>query len=44
MRDLAGGKPIGLKLCVGHPWEFFAIAKAFKATGTTAGACGGDLL
>ena len=35
MRDLAGGKPIGLKLCVGHPWEFFAMAKAFKATGIT---------
>jgi glutamate synthase domain-containing protein 2 len=35
MRDLAGGKPIGLKLCVGHPWEFFAMAKAFKSTGIT---------
>ena len=35
MRALARGKPIGLKLCVGHPWEFFAMAKAFKATGIT---------
>ncbi len=28
LRRLSGGKPVGLKLCVGHPWEFFAIAKA----------------
>lgn len=35
LRDLSGGKPIGLKLCVGHPWEFFAMAKAFHATGIT---------
>ena len=35
MRGLAGGKPVGLKLCVGHPWEFFAMAKAFLETGVT---------
>ncbi|MBU3030083.1 FMN-binding glutamate synthase family protein [Paracoccus marinaquae] len=33
LRDLAGGKPVGLKMCVGHPWEWFALAKAFHATG-----------
>jgi len=35
LRELAGGKPVGIKLCVGHPWEFFAMAKAFHATGIT---------
>jgi len=35
LRDLARGKPVGIKLCVGHPWEFFAMAKAFEATGIT---------
>lgn len=33
MRDLSGGKPTGFKICVGHPWEFFAIAKAMLETG-----------
>lgn len=33
LRDLSGGKPIGIKLCVGHPWEWFALAKAFAQTG-----------
>ena len=28
LRDLSSGKPVGIKLCVGHPWEWFAIAKA----------------
>ncbi|MDN6296392.1 MAG: glutamate synthase-related protein [Halomonas sp.] len=27
MRELSGGKPIGLKLCVGPPHEVFAIMK-----------------
>jgi len=35
MRELSGGKPVGIKLCVGHPWEFFAMAKAFLETGVT---------
>ena len=35
LRRLSGGKPTGFKLCVGHPWEFFAIAKAMVATGIT---------
>ncbi|MEY4284611.1 MAG: Glutamate synthase large chain [Pseudomonadota bacterium] len=28
LRQLSGGKPVGFKLCIGHPWEWFAIAKA----------------
>ena len=33
LRDLSGGKPVGIKLCVGFPHEVFAIAKAMLATG-----------
>ncbi|MFV0384461.1 FMN-binding glutamate synthase family protein [Paracoccus sp. (in: a-proteobacteria)] len=33
LRQLSDGKPIGVKLCVGHPWEWFAMAKAFHQTG-----------
>ncbi len=33
MRDLSGGKPVGLKLCVGQPHEVFAIMKAMLKTG-----------
>ncbi|VBV86653.1 glutamate synthase domain-containing protein [Burkholderia pseudomallei] len=33
LRELSGGKPTGFKLCVGHPWEFFGIAKAMLETG-----------
>ena len=28
LRDLSDGKPVGFKLCVGHPHEFMAIVKA----------------
>ena len=28
LRELSGGKPVGFKLCIGHPWEWFAIVKA----------------
>jgi glutamate synthase domain-containing protein 2 len=35
LRDLSGGKPVGIKLCVGHAWEWFAIAKAMLDTGVT---------
>ncbi len=35
LRDLSGGKPTGIKLCVGHPWEVFAICKAMVETGIT---------
>lgn len=34
LRELSGGKPIGIKLAIGHPWEWFAIVKAMIATGT----------
>ncbi|MGA1168586.1 MAG: glutamate synthase-related protein, partial [Burkholderiaceae bacterium] len=33
LRELSGGKPVGIKLCVGHPWEFLSIAKAMLETG-----------
>jgi len=33
LRDLSGDKPVGFKLCLGHPWEWFAICKAMLATG-----------
>ena len=32
LRDLSGGKPVGIKLCIGHPWEFAAIVKAMVET------------
>ena len=35
LRKLSGGKPTGFKLCIGHPWEWFAIVKAMLATGIT---------
>lgn len=33
LRDLSGGKPIGIKLCVGNKSEFLAICKAMHETG-----------
>jgi glutamate synthase domain-containing protein 2 len=33
LRDMAGGKPVGIKLALGHPWEWFGIVKAMLATG-----------
>ncbi len=33
LRALSGGKPTGFKLAIGHPWEWFAIAKAMRETG-----------
>ncbi len=33
LRTLSGGKPVGFKLCIGHPWEWFAICKAMQKTG-----------
>jgi len=35
LRALSGGKPTGFKLCIGHPWEWFALAKAMLETGIT---------
>jgi glutamate synthase domain-containing protein 2 len=34
LRKLSGGKPVGFKLCLGHPWEFMGIVKAMRETGT----------
>lgn len=33
LRRDSGGKPVGVKLCVGHPWEVLAICKAMLETG-----------
>lgn len=33
LRELSGGKPVGFKLCIGHPWEFMGIVKAMLETG-----------
>jgi len=35
LRELSGGKPTGFKLCIGHPWEWFAMVKAMLETGIT---------
>ncbi|QCB47348.1 FMN-binding glutamate synthase family protein [Hydrogenophaga sp. PAMC20947] len=35
LRELSGGKPTGFKLCIGQPWEWFAIARAMLETGIT---------
>jgi phosphate/sulfate permease len=34
LRELADGKPVGLKLCIGHPWEFMEIRGTPIATCT----------
>jgi len=33
LRTMSGGKPTGFKLAIGHPWEWFAIAKAMQESG-----------
>ena len=33
LRDLSGGKPVGIKLCVGNPREIFSICKGMRDTG-----------
>ncbi|MFA5121155.1 FMN-binding glutamate synthase family protein [Zavarzinia sp.] len=35
LRELSDGKPVGFKLCIGHPWEFMGIVKAMLETGVT---------
>ena len=32
LRKLSNGKPVGIKICIGHPWEFIAIVKAMVQT------------
>lgn len=33
LRDITGGKPVGFKLAIGHPWEWFALVKAMLESG-----------
>ncbi len=33
LREKSGGKPTGFKLALGHPWEWFGIAKAMIESG-----------
>ena len=33
LRRMSGGKPVGVKLCIGHPWEFIALVKAMVESG-----------
>ena len=35
LRTLSGGKPVGFKLCIGHPWDFMGLVKAMLETGVT---------
>ncbi|WP_297178151.1 FMN-binding glutamate synthase family protein [Thermomonas sp.] len=35
LRELSGGKPTGFKLAIGHPWEWFGIAKAMQESAAT---------
>lgn len=35
LRELSGGKPVGFKLCIGHPWEWFALVKAMLESNIT---------
>lgn len=33
LRELSGGKPVGIKFCVGNRWEILALCKAMVQTG-----------
>jgi glutamate synthase domain-containing protein 2 len=33
LRELSGDKPVGIKLAIGHPWEWFALVKAMHEEG-----------
>ncbi len=35
LRELSGDKPVGFKLCIGHPWEWFSLVKAMLESGVT---------
>lgn len=35
LRELSGGKPVGFKLCIGHPSEFLTLCKAMLKTDIT---------
>ena len=36
LRELSGGKPVGIKFCVGNRWEVLALCKAMLETGIRA--------
>ncbi|MBB3189679.1 FMN-binding glutamate synthase family protein [Halomonas cerina] len=33
LSELSGGKPVGIKLAIGHPWEWFGLVKAMHEEG-----------
>ncbi len=33
LRELSGGKPVGIKLCIGHRWQALALVKAMLESG-----------
>ena len=35
LREHSGKKPVGFKFSIGHPWEWFGIAKAMQESGIT---------
>jgi glutamate synthase domain-containing protein 2 len=35
LRELSGGKPVGIKMCIGNPVEYMSIVKAMMETGLT---------
>lgn len=35
LRELSTGKPVGIKLCIGHLWEWFGMAKAMLKSDIT---------
>jgi len=35
LREMSGGKPVGVKFCVGQPHEVFALMKAMRELGVT---------
>jgi glutamate synthase domain-containing protein 2 len=37
LRDLSGGKPVGFKLCVGHPAEIASVVQAMLKLDITPG-------
>lgn len=32
LRELSGGKPVGIKICIGHPGDLFALCRAMLET------------
>ena len=44
LRELSGGKPVGFKLAIGHPWEWFGIAKAMHESSSSRPECLPDFI